>query len=125
MRVDLHIHSTASDGCWSPEQIVEQVKQTGINLFAVADHDAIGSVLAVVAGTAVWSSRAKTANFGRREYVYAAYAVSEEVLGVDPLYYWVDKGPAPQERIVVRAGCDKRLGPSTFKHPGWLINDKE
>ncbi|MBN1580967.1 MAG: PHP domain-containing protein [Anaerolineae bacterium] len=46
MRIDLHIHSTASDGCWSPEQIVEQVKKTGINFFAIADHDTIDSVLA-------------------------------------------------------------------------------
>lgn len=45
MRVDLHIHSTASDGCWPPEELVARVRQAGIDLFAVADHDAIGSVL--------------------------------------------------------------------------------
>lgn len=49
MRVDLHIHSTASDGCWPPEQLVQEVKQAGIDLFAVADHDTTGSVYAVEA----------------------------------------------------------------------------
>ena len=44
VRVDLHIHSTASDGRWYPEQLVEQVAQTGIGLFAVADHDTVDSV---------------------------------------------------------------------------------
>jgi predicted metal-dependent phosphoesterase TrpH len=44
VRVDLHIHTTASDGCWSPEQLVEQVERVGIGCFAVADHDTIGSV---------------------------------------------------------------------------------
>jgi predicted metal-dependent phosphoesterase TrpH len=44
VRVDLHIHSTASDGCWSPDQLVEQVQQVGIGCFAVADHDTIASV---------------------------------------------------------------------------------
>jgi predicted metal-dependent phosphoesterase TrpH len=44
VRVDLHIHSTASDGRWYPEQLVEQVAQTGIDLFAVADHDTVDSV---------------------------------------------------------------------------------
>jgi predicted metal-dependent phosphoesterase TrpH len=46
-RVDLHIHSTASDGRWTPQQVVSQVAQTGIGLFAVADHDTVDSVSAV------------------------------------------------------------------------------
>lgn len=44
VRVDLHIHTTASDGCWSPDQLVEQVERLGIGCFAVADHDTIASV---------------------------------------------------------------------------------
>jgi predicted metal-dependent phosphoesterase TrpH len=44
MRVDLHIHSTASDGCWHPPQLVAQVRQAGIGLFAVADHDTVANV---------------------------------------------------------------------------------
>lgn len=43
-RVDLHLHTTASDGCWSPGQLVEQVLQAGVGCFAVADHDSVGSV---------------------------------------------------------------------------------
>lgn len=44
MRVDLHIHTTASDGCWTPERVVAGVRAEGIELFAVADHDSVGSV---------------------------------------------------------------------------------
>ncbi len=44
IRIDFHIHSTASDGCWSPDQLVEQVQRAGIGCFAVADHDTIASV---------------------------------------------------------------------------------
>lgn len=44
MRADLHIHTTASDGCWTPERLVEEVRATGIGLFAVADHDRLDSV---------------------------------------------------------------------------------
>jgi len=40
----LHIHSTASDGCWSPEQLVEQVQRAGIGCFAVTDHDTVAGV---------------------------------------------------------------------------------
>lgn len=46
MRVDLHIHTQASDGTWTPAQLVEHVRAAGIGLFAVADHDSIGSVTA-------------------------------------------------------------------------------
>ncbi|MBN1314189.1 MAG: PHP domain-containing protein [Anaerolineales bacterium] len=45
LRVDLHIHTTASDGRWSAQQLIEQVLSTGIDLFSVTDHDSIGSVL--------------------------------------------------------------------------------
>ncbi len=44
MRADLHIHTTASDGCWTPQQAVEQVRATGIGLFALADHDSLAGV---------------------------------------------------------------------------------
>lgn len=43
-RADLHLHTTASDGCWSPGQLVEQVLRAGVGCFAVADHDSVGSV---------------------------------------------------------------------------------
>lgn len=44
MRVDLHIHTTASDGRWSPEQLIDEIKRQGIDGFAVTDHDTIRSV---------------------------------------------------------------------------------
>jgi len=44
MRADLHIHTTASDGRWTPREVVERVRAAGIGLFAVADHDAVDHV---------------------------------------------------------------------------------
>ena len=44
VRVDLHLHTTASDGRWTPEQLVAEVQQAGIGLFAVTDHDSLGSL---------------------------------------------------------------------------------
>lgn len=44
MRTDLHLHTTASDGCWGPEQIVAGVAAEGIRLFAVTDHDSVANV---------------------------------------------------------------------------------
>ena len=39
--IDLHMHSTVSDGTDSPEEILARVREAGIDLFAVTDHDAI------------------------------------------------------------------------------------
>ena len=44
MRADLHIHTIASDGRWTPEQVVVEVQARGIGLFAVTDHDTVASV---------------------------------------------------------------------------------
>ncbi|MBN1874489.1 MAG: PHP domain-containing protein [Anaerolineae bacterium] len=44
MRVDLHIHTVASDGCWTPERVVAGCHAEGIKGFAVADHDTVDSV---------------------------------------------------------------------------------
>lgn len=41
MEVDLHIHSTASDGTFSPRQIVEMAVQKKLKAIALTDHDNI------------------------------------------------------------------------------------
>lgn len=45
MKTDLHIHTTASDGTWTPEVLVENILKAGIKIFAVTDHDSIDNVL--------------------------------------------------------------------------------
>ena len=39
--IDLHIHSTASDGTLSPRQIVELAKSQGLKAIAITDHDTV------------------------------------------------------------------------------------
>ena len=44
--VDLHMHTSISDGTDSPEEILLHVKEAGIGLFSVTDHDALkGSLI--------------------------------------------------------------------------------
>lgn len=40
-RIDLHMHTTVSDGTDTPEEILAHVKEAGIDLFSVTDHDAV------------------------------------------------------------------------------------
>ena len=43
--IDLHIHSTFSDGADSPAQLLEKLKQNGITVFSVTDHDTMEGTL--------------------------------------------------------------------------------
>ena len=38
-RIDLHMHSTASDGTLSPEEILAEAESLGLQVFALTDHD--------------------------------------------------------------------------------------
>ncbi|HZD84665.1 MAG TPA: PHP domain-containing protein [Gemmatimonadaceae bacterium] len=49
--VDLHTHSTASDGTLAPEGVIEAAQRCGLTALALTDHDTIGGVPAArVAG---------------------------------------------------------------------------
>jgi predicted metal-dependent phosphoesterase TrpH len=47
--VDLHIHSTCSDGSLTPREIVELARAKGLRAIAIADHDTVKGVAEVVA----------------------------------------------------------------------------
>ncbi|MBQ7480487.1 MAG: PHP domain-containing protein [Lachnospiraceae bacterium] len=40
-KIDLHLHTRVSDGSDTPEELIGKVKEAGIELFAVTDHDAV------------------------------------------------------------------------------------
>ena len=41
MRVDLHSHSTVSDGLDSPAELVRLMAYAGISAFSLTDHDSL------------------------------------------------------------------------------------
>ena len=52
--VDLHTHSTASDGTFSPAELAAEARNAGLSLFALTDHDTVAGVAeAQQAGTAL------------------------------------------------------------------------
>lgn len=42
--IDLHLHTTASDGRCSPAELVEQAAAAGVDVMAVTDHDTVAAV---------------------------------------------------------------------------------
>ncbi len=50
-KIDLHVHSTASDGSFSPQELVKLAKTQGLSAIAITDHDTVsGFALAAEAG---------------------------------------------------------------------------
>lgn len=39
--VDLHVHSTRSDGTYTPTQLVDYAREKGLSAFALTDHDSV------------------------------------------------------------------------------------
>lgn len=50
--IDLHLHTTASDGRLSPEQLVAEASRAGLTTIAVTDHDTVAATAAVMAACA-------------------------------------------------------------------------
>jgi 3',5'-nucleoside bisphosphate phosphatase len=44
LRIDLHIHSTASDGSLPPAGVVQAARAGGLHIIALADHDTVAGV---------------------------------------------------------------------------------
>jgi 3',5'-nucleoside bisphosphate phosphatase len=44
IKVDLHIHTTASDGTWTPSILIDNLLSSGIKLFALTDHNTTGNI---------------------------------------------------------------------------------
>ena len=43
-RADLHTHTTHSDGCLSPEELILKAKKAGLSAIALADHDNVAGL---------------------------------------------------------------------------------
>lgn len=48
-RIDLHIHTTASDGTCTPEEVVREAKRLGLGAVAITDHDTAAGYLRAAA----------------------------------------------------------------------------
>ncbi|OKI69405.1 PHP domain-containing protein [Streptomyces sp. MJM1172] len=49
MRIDLHAHSTASDGTDSPTELVRNAAAAGLDVVALTDHDTVGGYAEAIA----------------------------------------------------------------------------
>jgi len=80
--IDLHLHTTASDGTDTPAELVRACRETGITTMAVTDHD----TTAAIAAAAREAGRAKVAFVPGIEITAAWQGSDVHVLGyfIDP-----------------------------------------
>ena len=52
MSIDLHVHSTASDGSQTPEEIIDTAVSKGLTAVSITDHDTVGGQAAAIAAAA-------------------------------------------------------------------------
>jgi predicted metal-dependent phosphoesterase TrpH len=98
-RVDLHIHSTTSDGVYTPSEVVHLALERGLATIALTDHDTLGGV-----------AEAQQAAVGAGLEVIAGVEINSEGVWGDLhfLGYYVDPESAPlRERL--RAIRDARV----------------
>jgi 3',5'-nucleoside bisphosphate phosphatase len=89
-RIDLHLHSNASDGSYPPETVVALALENGVSAMALTDHDSLEGLPAAEA-------RAKGA--GIRILPGVELSVSEEGFDVHLLAYGFD----PEDKALVTA----------------------
>jgi len=90
VKVDLHIHTTASDGSWTPEQLVSQIQQAGISFFAVTDHDTVANVteteqLAATAGIGFCTGVEISTTLKRQSFHILGYKINLQTAALQQL----------------------------------------
>lgn len=80
-RVDLHIHTTSSDGAYTPAEVVDLARRSGLSALAITDHDtnaatsaaraAAGVALEVISGVEI------SAEFHGKEFHLLGYFFDE------------------------------------------------
>jgi predicted metal-dependent phosphoesterase TrpH len=88
--IDLHMHTTASDGRCTPEELVERCWNVGIRTMSITDHDTLGAIprardVAQRLGMTLVPGIEITSIHQGRDVHVLAYFVSDATPGLDSL----------------------------------------
>lgn len=110
-RADLHLHSTASDGAYTPAQVIDLARRAGLAAVALTDHDtlaglpearsAAGAALEVIAGVEI------TTELHGRELHLLAYFIDPDDMPLNAALATIRQGRADRfaEMIERLRGC--------------------
>lgn len=101
MPVDLHVHSTSSDGSATPEQLARIAAEAGLSTFALTDHDTQAGVV---------TARRAAAEWGVEVIPGVELSLDWDRGGMHLVVLFLEPGPGPlQDRLAdLRAGRHRR-----------------
>ncbi len=87
-RADLHVHTTASDGTYTPAQVLDLARRAGLGALAVTDHDTLAAIpearaRAAGSGVEIVPGVEITTEHAGREIHLLAYFISLEHAGLN------------------------------------------
>ena len=97
--IDLHLHTTASDGLLSPEALVARVAGAGVTVMAVTDHDTVAGIDRAAAAAAA---------HGIRLIPGIEITAVEEARDVHVLGYFFDRSHKPLAEFLEHQRADRR-----------------
>jgi hypothetical protein len=97
--IDLHLHTTASDGLSTPDALVARTAAAGLTTIAVTDHDTLAAVPAV---------RQAAAHAGIRVIPGLEITAVQNGQDVHVLGYFVEPGDPELERFLDAQRADRR-----------------
>ena len=101
MAVDLHTHSTASDGTATPQEVVTRAADAGLTAVALTDHDTLAGI---------GDARSAAAELGIDLVPGVELSVDHGEIKLHMLAYFIEPTPGPlqDELEGLRAGRDDR-----------------
>jgi len=100
-KIDLHIHSTHSDGEYSPAQILDEVEAADVLVFAVTDHDTTSAIPEI---RALMRERGSTRRLVAGVEITCTFDDREAHL----LGYGIDLSNAPLQEMLARVRDGRR-----------------
>ncbi|MBW4437475.1 MAG: PHP domain-containing protein [Pleurocapsa minor GSE-CHR-MK-17-07R] len=106
MRIDLHVHTHASDGQHAPSEVVRMARARDIRVLAITDHDTTDGIAEAIAAAAVTAPLTKPLRIipgieiSAAETTFDAEKGRERTLDVHMLGYFIDRDSAAlQEKL--------------------------
>lgn len=90
VKIDMHIHTTASDGTWTIEQLIENLILNDIKIFSVTDHDSLKNTekagnLAIGAGLKFIQGIEINTFYNKTNYHILGYGIDPHNKGLNEL----------------------------------------
>ena len=87
MRLDLHVHTTASDGACDPAEVIDLAVESGLDVLSITDHDTVAALEVAMRAAADRSVRLipgieVSSTWDGSEYHFLGYFVDPEAASV-------------------------------------------